>query len=170
MIDFIRSAQEFLVDAGGHPMAAGFTVETKKLPLLQKALEDKANLLINEDLLTRNLKIDMNLSLSEIKPFLFESLQRLSPFGMGNPEPTFVSSGIVEDMRLVGADGKHLKLKIYDPKSGVKFGAIGFGFGENKENLNTGNKINIVYTIAKDSWSGDKQLQLKLKDFRKSVD
>ena len=42
IIEFIRSAQEFLVDAGGHPMAAGFTVETEKLVILQKKLEELA--------------------------------------------------------------------------------------------------------------------------------
>lgn len=168
MIDFIRSASEFLVDAGGHPMAAGFTVETKKLPLLQKALEDKAQLLLNKDLLTRNLKIDLALPLSSITMNLYELLQELSPFGIGNPEPTFVSNGIIEDIRLVGSEGKHLKLKINDPKTGLKFGGIGFGLGENTENFHIGSKIDIAYVIAKDEWNGDKQLQLKIKDIKKA--
>ena len=168
MIEFIRSAQEFLVDAGGHPMAAGFTVETAKLPLLQKALEKNAKLLLTNDLLTRNLKIDLSLSLSSITINLYESLQKLSPFGMGNPEPTFVSQGTLEDIKLVGSEGKHLKLKVCDPKSGIKFGAIGFGLGENAESFHVGDKIDFVYVIAKDDWNGDRQLQLKIKDLKKT--
>jgi single-stranded-DNA-specific exonuclease len=168
MIDFIRSAQEFLVDAGGHPMAAGFTVETKKLPLLQKALEDKAQLLLSKDLLTRNLKIDLVLPLSSITMNLYELLQELSPFGIGNPEPTFVSNGVIEDIRLVGGEGKHLKLKISDPKTGLKFGGIGFGLGENAKHFHIGSKIDIAHVIAKDDWNGDRQLQLKIKDIKKT--
>ena len=147
-------------------MAAGFTVETSKLPLLQKVLEDKAELLLNKDLLTRRLKIDCELSLSAISMKLYESLQELSPFGMGNPEPTFVSHGVIEDLRLVGSEGKHLKLKIGDPKTGIKFGGIGFGLGENAGNFHIGGKINIVYVIAKDDWNENKQLQLKIKDLK----
>jgi len=167
MIDFIRSASEFLVDVGGHPMAAGFTVETAKLPLLQKTLEDKAELLLNKDLLTRNLKIDCELSLSSININLYESLQKLSPFGMGNPEPTFLSSNvIVEDARLVGNESKHLKLSVSNKKTGIRFEGIGFGLGENAK-IHVGDKIDIVYTIDENEWNGEKRLQLKIKDFKK---
>ena len=94
-------------------MAGGFTVETTKLAALQKALEDGAELVLNKDLLIRSLKIDCELPLSAINVSLYESLQKLAPFGMGNPEPTFMSKNVlVEDVRLVGAEGKHLKLKL----------------------------------------------------------
>jgi len=168
MIEFIKTASEFLVDAGGHPMAAGFTVETAKLPLLQKALENKADLLLNKSLLTRSLKIDCELPLSSININLYESLQKFSPFGMGNPEPTFVSRGVViEDVRLVGNEGKHLKLIVSSQKTGVRFEGIGFGLGE-KTKINIGDKIDIVYTIDKNEWNGEKRLQLKIKDFKKT--
>src|SRR3989344_5319574 len=168
IIEFIRTAQEFLVDAGGHPMAAGFTIETIKLPLLQKALEDKAELMLNKDLLTRNLRIDSELPLSLININLYESLQKLAPFGMGNPEPIFVSSCIIEDIRLVGAEGKHLKLAVRDKKLEVKFEGIGFGLGDRANELHIGDKINITYTIDENEWNGEKHLQLKIKDIIKS--
>jgi len=166
MIEFIRSVQEFLVDAGGHPMAAGFTVETAKLPLLQKALEDKAELLLNKDLLTRSLKIDCELPLSAISMKLYESLQELSPFGMGNPEPTFVSHSVVaEDVRLVGNEGKHLKLIVSSQKTGAKFEGIAFGMGE-KAKIHIGDKADIVYIINENEWNGERRLQLKIKDIK----
>jgi len=167
MIEFIRSASELLVDAGGHPMAAGFTVETAKLPLLQKTLENKAKLLLTKDLLTRNLKIDCELSLSFINFDLYESLQKLSPFGMKNPEPTFLSKSVlVEEMRLVGNEGKHLKFTFADQESGVRFGSIAFGMGEMFSKIKIGDKINIAYTIDENEWNGEKHLQLKIKDLR----
>jgi len=167
MIEFIRTASEFLVDAGGHPMAAGFTVETAKLPLLQKALESKAELLLNKDLLTRSLRIDCELSLSSININLYESLQKLSPFGMGNPEPTFVSRDvIVKNVRLVGNEGKHLKLSVSSRKLGVGFEGIAFGMGE-KARIRIGDNIDIVYTIDENEWNGEKRLQLKIKDLKK---
>ncbi|MDZ4227673.1 MAG: single-stranded-DNA-specific exonuclease RecJ [Candidatus Levybacteria bacterium] len=169
MIEFIRTASEFLVDAGGHPMAAGFTVETTKLLKLQKILENKAELILNKDLLTRNLRIDCELPLSSINIDLYEALQKLSPFGMGNPEPTFVSKNvIVEDLRLVGAEGKHLKLVVSSQKSGVRLEGIAFGIGQSSK-ISIGDRIDIVYTIEKDDWNGNERLQLKVKDLKISI-
>ncbi|MDO8582992.1 MAG: DHHA1 domain-containing protein [bacterium] len=159
IIEFIREHSSFLVDAGGHPMAAGFTIETIKLLEFQKALEDKAQLLLTDDLLTRSLKIDCELPLEFVDINLYEALQKLSPFGMGNPEPTFLSKNVVvEDLRLVGAEGKHLKLRL----NGIE--AIAFGMGSLK--LNVGDKVNIVYTIDENEWNNEKKLQLKIKNLK----
>jgi single-stranded-DNA-specific exonuclease len=161
IIEFIREQSSFLVDAGGHPMAAGFTVETTKLSLLQKAFEDKAKLMLNNELLSRSLKIDCEIPLSFIDINFYKKLQELSPFGMGNPEPTFVSKGIlVEDIRVIGVDGKHLKIKVNN------MDAIAFGMGEKSFRIKIGDKINVVYTIDENEWNGEKRLQLKIKDLR----
>jgi single-stranded-DNA-specific exonuclease len=168
MIEFIRTASELLVDAGGHPMAAGFTVETAKLPLLQKALEGRAELLLNKDLLTRSLKIDCKLPLFLIDLNLYESLQKLSPFGMGNPEPTFISKNVVvEDVRLVGMEGKHIKLRFRANNSGFTLEGIAFGMG-GTASTHFGDKIDIIYTIDENEWNGEKRLQLKIKDLKTS--
>jgi single-stranded-DNA-specific exonuclease len=165
MIEFIRSAQELLVDVGGHPMAAGFTIETAKLIKLRKILEHKAELLLNNDLLTRSLKIDLELPLSAIDIQLFETIQELEPFGMGNPQPVFMSKNvIIEDMRFVGVENKHVKFYFGDKVSNIKFSAIAFGMGDRLNELHIGDKVNIAFTIEKDDWNGNDRLQLKIKD------
>lgn len=169
IIEFIRSASELLVDAGGHPMAAGFTVETEKLSFLQNKLEDLAQNLLSEEKLTRKVRIDCELPLININEKLYEEIQKLSPFGMGNPEPTFVSKDVViGDMRLVGRDGQHLKLVIGYQPSAVSFEAIAFGMRDNANSLHIGDTVDIVYTINQDNWNGNKKLQLKVKDLQKS--
>jgi len=170
IIEFIRGASELLIDAGGHPMAAGFTVETAKLTLLQKTLEDKALELLDEEKLTRTVRIDCELPLSTVDSKLYQDIQELAPFGMGNPEPVFVSREVViEDVRVVGSDGKHLKLKVKSQKSKVKsFDAIAFGMGERANEFHIGDKVDAVYTIDEDRWNGTKKLQLKIKDIRLS--
>jgi len=168
IIEFIRTVSEFLVDAGGHPMAAGFTVETAKIPMLEKALRNRVGNLLDGDILERKLKIDCELPLSFIDINLHEALQKLSPFGMGNPEPVFISKNvIIEDMRLVGIEEKHLKLVVSSQKLDVKFDAIAFSMGDRINELHIGNKISIVYTIEKDEWNGNERLQLKIKDMIK---
>jgi len=169
IIEFIKTAQKFLVDVGGHPMAAGFTVETEKLSFLKKNLERKAKKLLTEDLLTRKAKIDCEIPLSFINLNLYESLQKLAPFGIGNPEPTFLGRNIViENMRLVGIESKHIKFYLGEETSNFKFNAIAFNMGEKADKLRIGDKINIIYTLNKDTWNGNERLQLKVKELQKN--
>ncbi|MFH1832555.1 MAG: DHH family phosphoesterase [Candidatus Levyibacteriota bacterium] len=182
IIEFIRSASEFLIDSGGHPMAAGFTVETKRLSELEKTFEKLAEKLINKELLTRSLKIDCQLPLSRIDLSLYNELQKLAPFGMGNPEPTFMTeNAVVKDVRIVGRDGKHLKLRLQQSTNNnqqtTSLEAIAFGMGETK--LKAGDSISIAYTIDENEWparnasssvaggNGSKSLQLKIKDIKR---
>ncbi|MEK7092773.1 MAG: DHHA1 domain-containing protein, partial [Patescibacteria group bacterium] len=169
IIEFIRSSSEFLVDAGGHPMAAGFTVETKNLEKLQISLEDKAEELLHKDLLVRSLHIDMQLPLEIISQELFDATQTLSPFGMNNPEPTFMSKNVqIIDMRFVGKEKKHLKFKFSPNDEADQIDAIAFGFGDRSSEFKIGDTVDIVYIIDENHWNGNTLLQLKIKDIKKT--
>lgn len=167
IIDFIRTAQDFLVDAGGHPMAAGFTVENSKITLLQEFLENKAEEILHDDQLIRSIKIDIEIPLEMVNEELYESLQQLAPFGMGNSEPVFVSKHVIlEEQRLIGKEGTHLKIKV--SKNNKIYEAIGFGLGDKMSQLEINKPIDIVYTISIDTWNNNKRLQLKLRDIHSS--
>ncbi len=168
IIEFIRSASELLVNAGGHPMAAGFTIETEKISLLQKALEENVEKILDDNLLTRTVRIDCELPFPCIDTSLFKVLQKLAPFGMRNPEPTFITRNVrITDMRLVGREGKHLKLRLTQQNSKV-FEAIAFGMGERSKEVHVGDGIDVVYTIDENVWNGDTTLQVKIKDLKKT--
>lgn len=182
IIEAIRNCMDILVDAGGHPMAAGFTVETAKLTLLQKRLEEIAEKELDEKKLTRVLKIDVEIQLDVISENLWKQIQSFAPFGMANPEPVFVTRNVqVIAARTVGAEGKHLKLivqqpalRLADAHSGqathnsqlTTFNAIGFGLGGFYKEIKPFQKVDIAYTIDFDTWNGNKRLQLKIKDLR----
>lgn len=163
IIEFIRLSSSLLVDAGGHPMAAGFTVETKKIPELKKLLEELSEKNITPEMLSRSLRIDCELSLDLIDESLFGKITELSPFGPGNPEPTFLAKEVtIENMRLVGKDGSHLKLVINHQPSAISYGAIMFGYDQSLK-LKIGDKVDVIYTISENIWNGNKKLELKLR-------
>lgn len=170
IIEFLRSKSEFFVNVGGHPMAAGFTIETSRLTQFQSELENAAESILENDLLTRQLKIDLELPFEYITADLHIAIQKLAPFGMKNPEPVFNSEGLlITDMRIIGKEGKHLKLKVKSQNSNIKNGeieAIGFGMGEMSSGIKIGDTINAAYTIDQNTWNGNTNLQLKLKDIR----
>ncbi len=166
IVEFLREASDLLVDVGGHPMAAGFTVETKKLELLEKKLFENASKLIKKEHLERTLRIDMELPADFINLEVYNKIQELSPFGMANPEPTFLTKDLtVENMRLVGNDGKHLKIRFMIKDLGFKIEGIAFGMGEGN-GFRIGDSVDVVYTLDENNWNGNKSLQLKIKDIK----
>ncbi len=166
IIEFLRSLSDYFVNVGGHPMAAGFTIETEKIEALQEKIEELAESIVDDGVLIRSLRIDCELPLSVIDQELYEGLQKLAPFGMGNPEPTFVSKGIkVDDVRFIGKDNKHLKLHLSEEQR-LSMEAVAFGFGDRANELKVGETIDVVYTIDENIWNGNKKLQLKIKDIR----
>ncbi len=163
VIEFLRLHIEHFVNVGGHPMAAGFTVETEKIEMLQKALEEKAMAMIEEDLLVRKLKIDCELPFAVLTKELFESIKKLSPFGMANPEPVFVTREVtVESFRVLGKEGNHLKLVLKQESN--TFEAIAFGMGELGTKIKPGDKLDVAYVLDENTWNGETKLQLKVKD------
>ncbi len=164
IIEFIREVSEFLVDAGGHPMAAGFTVENEKLDLVKEKLEGLAGKLLNKEKLTKVLRIDCDLPVKLINKDLIKEIKELEPFGMGNPQPVFISKKLtIEELRYVGKDKKHLKIKLVDYASNFRIWGIWFNY--NKElKIDVGDKVDVVYTIGENIWNGYINLELKVKD------
>jgi len=163
IIEFIRQASEFLTASGGHAMAAGFTVETVNLEKLKEKLEKLSEKLIDIKKLVRVQRIDCEIPLELINLEFFKEIKKLEPFGMNNPMPVFYSSAIIENIRLVGKDGKHLRLSLRTD-SGFRIDGIGFGIGEKYSTLALGKNADIVYTIDENEWNGEKKLQLKIKN------
>lgn len=163
IVEAIRSCSDILVDVGGHPMAAGFTVKTHMLGELKNRLEEIAMKDITDEMLTRSLSVDMELALEQATDELWEALRQFEPFGFGNLQPVFASRGVtVTDARLVGANAKHLKLKIGTGKTILE--AIGFGLGELYGTLSPDTPVDIAYNLDKNTWNGRSSMQLKLKD------
>jgi len=163
IIEFLRKFEDLLEDLGGHPMAAGFTVKTKNLTELSKRLEEMAVEEISDELLQPVLEADMELDFCDINRHLFSQLRKFEPFGIGNPQPSFVSHNAeLVSFRQVGAQRKHLKLCLQD------FDAIAFNHGHLATELKVGQKVDILYTIEEDTWNGNNKLQLKIRDIKKS--
>ncbi|OGM05821.1 single-stranded-DNA-specific exonuclease RecJ, partial [Candidatus Woesebacteria bacterium GWB1_43_5] len=163
IIEVIRKTGDLLVSGGGHEMAAGFSLETVKLDLFLQKLKELSGQYLTADLLLKTLKIDLELDFSQINQDLYKMLRKFEPVGMGNPAPTFVSKKVkVDNAKVVGADGKHLKLKL--SQKNKSFSAIAFGMGGIYSQLNHESPIDVVYCVEEDSWNGNRGLQLKVKD------
>lgn len=157
IVEAIRAQQEFLIDAGGHPMAAGFSIETKNIQAFTLAINKHAIGLMTEEILTPVLNIECPLEVEDISMESLSEISKFEPYGVANPEPLFITKRmIVEDLRSVGPQNNHLKLQL----NGLN--AIAFNKGELRAQLRPSDQIDVVYTICEDRYSGG--LQLKIKD------
>ncbi len=161
IIDAIKET-ELILEGGGHPMAAGFSIETQKIEEFRLKINKVSDSKLTDEILERKLKIDLELKFDLINEELVEELKKFEPSGQGNYSPVFVSNSVkIVDSKAVGSDGKHLKLKL--EQNGIKFDAI--WFNHNQMPL-VDNQYNIVYTIDENVWNNNTSLQLKVKDVK----
>ncbi|MDZ4209706.1 MAG: DHHA1 domain-containing protein, partial [Candidatus Curtissbacteria bacterium] len=162
IIETIRKLDDLYIEGGGHPMAAGFSIETEKIAEFTKKINIIAKTLLTEAILSRKLKIDLELNFNQINQELVDILKSFEPTGLGNPAPTFVTKGVeVVEARTVGRDNTHLKLKLR--QNSFVFSAIAFGLASAYP-LIPNALIDIVYSVEENIWNRKKSLQLKIKD------
>ncbi len=164
IVEVIRKCQDILIDVGGHPGAAGFSIANKHIEIFKSRMEEY---LKDLPMLEKVLEIDAEIAKSEITKKLIEDLQKFAPFGFGNPKPIFSSSNMpVSDIRTVGV-GKHLKFKVVDPEFVEgPIDAIAFNMGEWAGLLQNGQLIDIAYNLELDTYNGFEKPQLKVKDIK----
>lgn len=165
----LDEVDDMLVRHGGHGMAAGFTVETNRLPELLEALQEIAvRELQNLGDLRPTLAIDLETSLEDVDWALLEQFGRLEPTGRENRQPKLLSRSVrLRDFRTVGTN-KHLKLIVDSGRRTTVLDAIAFSQAHWAPSLEEGALLDIVYELQCNEWQGRKQLQLNVLDLRLS--
>lgn len=152
---------DLLLQHGGHAQAAGFTIKTENIPALRERLEEiTAQELVHHDMCP-TLVIDAQANLIDLTMDLAQRFQHLEPLGTDNPEPVLLTKRLrVVEARRVGADGKHLKLRLADGP--VSMDAIAFRFGDWLSDLTT--YIDVAYNLQINEWNRRVNLQMNIVD------
>jgi len=165
LFDALSGCSDLLARFGGHKHAAGLTVDEKHLPAFREAFERIARQrLTPEDLIPR-CKVDAVVGMNELDERAVEALQKLGPFGQGNPEPVLVLRHQVARPRVLasksGVGAGHLKLALVDAPA---VDAIGFGMADRL--ALTEGPVDLAFQAGFDTYRGQRRLSLKLKDLR----
>jgi single-stranded-DNA-specific exonuclease len=162
IIAALAECRDMLLRFGGHPMAAGCAVHNKDLPLFQQRLLDIATRQLATADLCPSLVIEAEVPLSAINGEVLKFVEKLAPFGTGNPLPVFLSRGVqVADCSTVGNGSQHLRLKLR--QGGMTWRAIGFDMGHLLAEV--ASEVDVVYRFSVDHWGGQKMVELSLLDF-----
>jgi len=161
MIACLQANAAHFLRFGGHRMAAGFTARTQDLAEARAGVLRRARGQLAE-LKGPVHEIDSAISPEEINLDLHADLQRLAPFGVGNPAPKFLLPRVrLEGVKAVG-DGKHLKCQARI--NGHAFEAIGFSLGGYCELLTYFDEVGLVFKLGRNEWLGRTSVQLELTD------
>ena len=119
----LEACRQYFLKFGGHEAAAGFVIRQENLAALQADLEETFLAQTGEVRLRPTLKVDAAVEFSDLDQGFYQHLERLRPFGPGNPEPVFMCEGVeCLTSRVVGE--RHLKVQL--SQGGVVMEAIAF--------------------------------------------
>jgi single-stranded-DNA-specific exonuclease len=160
LYDALNACSGHLVKFGGHKYAAGLSIDEATLEAFVENFDEVASGLLSPADLIPELSIDAALRPEEITLELAETLARLAPFGMGNPEPIFLLEGArVKDLKILKEH--HLKLRL--EAGGEKLEAIGFNMAEGRD---IPEMVAVAFSLQINEWNGRKSVQLRLRDFK----
>ena len=168
----IRTQKSHLVNVGGHPQAAGFTIMTEQIEQFSQNLSNSSLDLISKEHLIKQLSIDALINFSDISYDLYNQIKKFSPFGISNPKPVFAATAQIVDHKLLGRNQQHLKLKLISPDTISKkdtFDAIGFNMASHYSDLSTGARLDIAFTLEENHFRGHTSLQLQIKDIKPAI-
>lgn len=162
----LDECSELLLTYGGHRQAAGVKLEAHLLADFEAALSRVVRRTVPEHRLSPSLEIDADVALSDITHALASEIERLEPFGSGNPEPLLGSRSLeVINPKIVG--NNHLKMRLRENFSAID--SIAFDMGAEFGQMDAPEKIDAVFTPSVNEWKGSKYLQLVIKALRPSA-
>jgi len=175
LIKMIEESASCFDDFGGHKEAAGFRMKKKNLNKVRDAFVKRAEEKIKDEELVSVLDIDAEVSLDQINWHNYDQIEHFEPFGRFNPKPRFLTKAVeIGSLRTVGNNDNHLKMELVMFDDGLRtaksFKAIGFYLGKWREELKKGDLIDLVFEFLVDEWNGQRNLQIKIVDLKKTKD
>ncbi|MBP6356409.1 MAG: single-stranded-DNA-specific exonuclease RecJ [Paludibacter sp.] len=164
----IDSCRDLLETFGGHMYAAGLSMKEENIPLFTERFEQFVSETILEEQTYPQIEIDALLEFKDITPKFFRVLKQFGPFGPGNMKPVFASKKVFDygTSRLVGKEQEHLKLELVDSSSENVMNGIAFRMYAYNDHLKALNPLDICYTIEENTFNGNTNIQLMIRDIK----
>lgn len=159
----LSTCRDILPHFGGHPMAAGMTLDLNDVDTLRSSLNALAKEQLKEEDLIPVSHIDARIDVKEITIETINELGMLSPYGVSNSKPKVLIDGAnISTLRKIGADQSHLKLALEE--EGTVIDGIGFGFGHLHDHISPSSKLSVIGELSINEWNNIKKPQIFLRD------
>lgn len=164
MYEELVKCSDLLTQFGGHPMAAGLSMEEKNVELFRRCLND--NCTLTEQDLIPQIMIDVPMPISYLSKKLTEQLKVLEPFGKGNSKPLFAQKNLrAVGIRVFGRNRNVAKMLLID-ENGIKMDAVYFGEAQEfVDFVQAHDTISVTYYPEINVFQGRENLQVVIKNY-----
>lgn len=155
-----------LIEFGGHKSAGGFSVSHQEVHFLEERLLAVFDGIKDKKEIKQDINIDAKITLDDVTIENYNVIEKLAPYGMGNPKPTFVFEDIlITQIKEFGKEKNHLEIMFTNskgrPVKAIAFFKTSDSFGCL---LKAGERINLTATFEKSSFGGRTELRLRIVD------
>ncbi len=159
----LQTCQHCLEDFGGHSMAAGLTIRTQNLADFQHTFEKTVSKMTRPDDSIPQLTIDAEIKFADITETLIDEIEALSPFGIANPEPVFMTRNVkVVSSKMVGGNHRKMLLAQDSDRASKPVHAIRFN-ADGRMQTETA-FCRIAFRMRWNRWNANKTIQLIIED------
>jgi single-stranded-DNA-specific exonuclease len=164
LLKAIGAGGQHLIDYGGHAMAAGVTIKTENVVPFAEAVEAYAREHLDSAVDYDVLNIESVCSVGDFAEAVVKEVERLGPFGEGNPKPVFASMGVhlIAPPKRVGPRGEHLQVALGDSTGSVR--CVGFDMGQLEKKLQEHEFFNVAFEPQMNHFNGRSSVQFVLTD------
>ena len=162
LIELMRAAKPGVFsEFGGHAYSGGFSVSNDAIFNLGKELEAAASNLPAGAKIVEQESYDAEISLDDVSMSLYETLSKLSPFGVGNPKPAFLfKEAVVASAKNFGKEKNHFEILFKKKNGTVK--AIQFFASDEIQKIKEGDKLSFVGNLEKSTFGNRTELRVRI--------
>ena len=162
----LENCSGLLEKFGGHELAAGLTIKAENIEDFRKKINEYAKGRIEDMTLVPTISLDAQIKVPYITIDTVHDINKLQPFGVNNPTPSFSVRNIKIHRISVMSEGKHLRMTLY--KDGKYLDTVGFGMGDYYSMFREGDYIDVAFALDINDYKGFQNVRLILKDMRKT--
>src|SRR5664279_289419 len=164
LYEALHACREYLLGYGGHFAAAGMTLATENIERFSEKFESVVSETISRDSLVPILEIDGVARFGELDYQLYRIIQQMEPFGPENLKPVLIAREVSETgySRLL----KEKHLRVFLRQDDLIMSGIAFNMADKWPLIQSGQPLDVAFTLDLNEWNGEKKLQLKILDFR----
>ena len=163
----LEECSDLFMKFGGHPAAAGLSMEKEKLDLFKEKFEKVVSAKIQEHQKEPSIKIDVEVEIEDLNKDFFNFHRKLAPFGPDNMKPVLVlkNQKVAGFVKTMGKENNHLKFYIKQESTGRNIECVGFKLGKFADEFRQ-KKFNIAFTAEENHWKGNVTYFLNIRDVK----
>lgn len=165
MFEALLEVKELLTKFGGHPMAAGLSLEERNVDTFRQELNRRAQL-TEEDFVPK-IWIDVPMPMEYLSEGLIQELELLEPFGQGNEKPQFAQKDLmIRSTRILGKNRNAVKLSLVTPEGTPMDGMVFTDGDAFLEEMGRCRKMDAIYYPGINEYNGNRSIQVVVKEWR----